>query len=276
MGYKSFNIRKSHGGFEPFSRDKLYHSIQRSGLMPNKCDEITDRVTRELYNGTKTRDIYRKTLNFVKENSSLAAVHYSLKRAIFELGPAGHNFEFFVSKYFEELDYKTKTTQLISGKYVTHEVDVIANKDKEKYFVECKFHNKYGIKNDIKTALYVKARWDDLREGPEGKDLTGFYLATNTSFSKDALIYSQGVGLKLLGVNAPIDNPFIEEIKRMKLYPITSLRRMSKNLLHELLKNKVILAKEIPANLNILLKFGLKEDAIEEILSQIHALEDHT
>lgn len=276
MNYKNFNIRKSHGGLEKFSRDKLFHSVERTGLIPKKCEEITNKVEKEIYDGAKTREIYRRTLNLIKESSSVAAVHYSLKRAIFELGPAGHNFELFVARYFEEIGYQSKTTVVLQGKFVRHEVDVIITKPNEKHFVECKFHNKLGIKNDIKTALYVKARWDDLKDGPEGHDLSGFFLATNTSFTLDALTYAQGVGLKLLGINAPAEKPFIEEVKRMKLYPITSLRKMNKNLKNELLKNQVILAREIPANLHILLKFGMKEYDIEEMLSQIHFLEDNT
>lgn len=271
-----YNIRKSSGQFETFSREKLRHSLLRTGLNSSQCEEIANRVSEEVSNGTKTSDIYKKTLNLVKQSSSLAAIHYSLKRSIFELGPAGHNFELFVSKYFEELDFRTQVSKIIQGKFVKHEIDVIAQKSQEKYFIECKFHNRYGIKNDIKTALYVKARWDDSKEGPEGKDLIGFYLASNTSFSLDALTYAEGVGLKLLGVNAPQESPFIEQIKRMKLYPITSLRRINKHLKNELLKNKVILAKEIPANLHILLKFGLTEEGIEDILNQIKFLEDNT
>ena len=60
--------------------------------------------------------------------------------------------------------------------------------------IECKSHNRFGIKNDIKTALYVKARWDDLKEGPDGKKVESFVLASNTSFTKDALVYAEGTG----------------------------------------------------------------------------------
>jgi len=35
--------------------------------------------------------------------------------------------------------------------------------DDKHIFVEAKFHNRLGVKTDLKVALYVKARFDDLK-----------------------------------------------------------------------------------------------------------------
>jgi hypothetical protein len=270
----NFWIKKSHGGLENFSQKKLFSSLQRAGLPSKQCRIITDRVSKEVHEGSKTKEIYRKTLKLVKQTSPAAAIHYSLKRAIFELGPSGHHFEVFVARYFQELGYKTQICQNIKGHFVNHEVDVIAEKDGKKYFVECKFHNRVGIKNDIKIALYVKARWDDLKEGPAGKDLTGFYLASNTAFSLDALVYAKGTNLKLLGVNAPVEKSFLEEIKIMKLYPITSLRGLNKIVRNQLLDKGIILAQDIPRQANLLFQLGMHEDQIEKLMREIENLKE--
>ena len=116
----------------------------------------------------------------------------------------------------------------MQGEFVRHEVDVVATKANYQIYVECKFHNNEGHRNDIKTVLYVKARWDDLKNGPDGKYLHEFYVSSNTAFSSDAIAYAKGVGLKLLGVNAPEKESLLDKIKIHKLYPITSLKRLKK------------------------------------------------
>lgn len=274
MSARNFRIYKSHGGTESFSRSKLFRSLKRSGLPNSQCQQITDKVARELYEGARTKDIYKKALQLVKATSPVAAVQYSLKKSILELGPTGHHFETFVSRYFEELGFSVETCRTVKGLYVNHEVDVIAVKNGRKYFVECKFHNRVGIKNDIKIALYVKARWDDLRTGPEGKNLAGFYLASNTAFSTDALAYAKGTGLSLLGVNAPEERSFLEEIKAMHLYPITSLRRINKIIRNELLARNILLARDLINQRSLLLRLGMSMEEYQILLEEIELLKE--
>jgi hypothetical protein len=274
MSKKNIQIYKSHGGLEKFSNEKLYSSLRRSGLQPKQCQLITDKVSGEIGEGSKTRDIYRKTLRLVNQSSPVAAVHYSLKKAIFDLGPSGHHFETFVSRYFEEIGYTTKTCQTLNGRLVKHEIDIIGIKNGKRVFIECKFHNRIGIKNDIKIALYVKARWDDLKQGVEGKKLDAFYLASNTAFTLDAITYSNGTGLKLLGVNAPVEKPFLEEIKALQLYPITSLKGLNKHFKNELLSRNILLAKELANQTNLLLKMGMEQRIIDQLLQEITLLKE--
>jgi Restriction endonuclease len=272
MRSKDFKILKSGGYPENFSKRKLFMSLQRAGLPKRQCQTITDKISNEISEGTNTKRIFRKTLTLVNQTSSVAAINYSLKRAIFDLGPTGHHFETFVARYFKQLGYETKTCQSVPGLYVNHEIDVVATKGKTKSFVECKFHNRAGIKNDIKIALYVKARWDDLKNGPNGKNLEAFYLATNTAFSSDAITYAAGSGLHLMGVNAPVDKPFIEEIKKLNLYPVTSLRRINKYVKNELLMQNIILARELPGEVPFLRELGLGDDEIKSVLNEVDLL----
>lgn len=274
MSYHKFNIRKSHGGYEKFSQRKLYSSLKHSGLSHHKSQLIAKKVASEIEDGTRTKDIFRKTLQLVKRDSPYVAIHYSLKRAILDLGPTGHHFETFVARYFEALGFTTTTRQKFPGRFVSHEVDVVALKDKQRFFVECKFHNRVGIKNDVKIALYIKARWDDLRQGSEGKNLHGFYLASNTAFTQDALVYARGSGLKLLGVNAPEEETFLQAIQRLKLYPITCLKKLTKVILGQLLTRDIVLAREIPHNVKLLQRLGMSEEAIGALLDEVHMLEE--
>jgi hypothetical protein len=270
--FNKIHVYKAGGYPEPFSRHKLQRSLKRAGLPLKQCKYISDKICDEMYEGQKTRDIYRKALKLINQSSHVAAVHYSLKKAIFDLGPSGHHFEVFVARYFEELGYDTKICQVLKGQYVNHEVDVIATMPGKKIFVECKFHNHVGIKNDIKMALYVKARWDDLKNGPEGKTLTGFHLASNTAFTLDAITYARGTGLNLLGVNAPEECSFLEQIKKLKLYPITSLRRLNRFFRNQLLEKQIVMAKDLRVHQTLLMRMGMKENDFDLLMGELDQL----
>lgn len=270
---RNFPIIKSTGLVEPFSPHKLNSSLRRSGLPPHKTLAITNEVIKSITPGMRTKDIYRKAYKLVRQESTYAAVHYSLKRAILELGPTGFEFERFVAKYFNALGFETKIGAILPGEFVKHEVDIVATKNaKEKIYVECKFHNQLGRSNDIKIALYVKARWDDLKNGPEGKSITDFYLVSNTTFSLDAIAYAKGTGLKLLGVNAPLEESFLDKITHGKLYPVTSLRRLKKYHIGELLKKDIFLCQELLNQRNFLKKLGLVDNEIDLIFSDVYSL----
>lgn len=262
-------VIKNSGEEQPFIEEKLKQSLKHTCLTEDACTSIVEQIIKEAPETTSSNEIYEKTSSLIKKKSKLAAVQYSLKRSLFDLGPEGHNFETFVARYFEELGYATIECVTIPGMFVTHEIDVIASRPKEKLFVECKFHNRLGIKNDIKIALYVKARWDDVKAGPDGKTLTGFVLASNTSFTKDAVTYAKGTGLKLLGVNAPAENSFLDEIKRLKLYPVTSLTKINSSMKREIVSKKIIVAKDLLDQKEILLSIGCSDEKINEICEEI-------
>lgn len=111
-----------------------------------------------------------------------------------------------------------------------------------------------------------------MKEGKEGEDLVAFYLASNTAFTKDVLQYAEGTGLKLLGVNAPADESFIDKIRRYKLYPVTSIRRIKKYVKDALIENDVLTCKELLHQEKLLYQLGLKEHEIDLIFKDIHYL----
>ena len=126
--------------------------------------------------------------------ASPRAVGYSIRRALLEMGPDGFPFEKLVSRLFQIWGYETLTDQTCLGTCVAHEVDVVAWKDDELSMVEAKFHNEFGLKSDLKVALYVKARYDDLAKtvfdyGGKKRILSseGHWLVTNTNLATHGL-----------------------------------------------------------------------------------------
>ena len=75
-----------------------------------------------------------------------------------------------------------------------------------------------------------------------------------------------------MGINAPADESFLDKIKKHKLYPITSLKRLKKIYCQELLLKKIILCKDLLNEKNLLVKMGLSEDEIKAIFSDINKL----
>lgn len=262
-------VQKSSGRWEPFSVHKLQRSIKRSGLPGKSCAKITDEVARSVDDGVNTKEIFKKTFKLIESESSIAATHYSLKRAITELGPTGFEFEKYVAKYFQSMGYQTEVGLLLQGNLVKHEIDVKAVKSNQVIFCECKFHNFIGRTNDVKIPLYVKSRWDDLMAGSIKEKPTDFYIVSNTAFSQDALTYADGIGLKTLGVNAPKDETFIQQIIRLKLYPITSLRRLRKHIRLNLLAKNILLCEELLNERKFLRRSGMFDNDIDLLFNDI-------
>lgn len=269
---QKYRVLKSNGELELFSAKKLERSILRTGLPTKHCKEITKELSQNIKHGMRTQEIYKDAVKLIRLKSPIAATHYSLKKSLLELGPTGFEFEHFVAKYFNEIGYETYVGTIVQGEFVKHEVDIIASKTNYQAYVECKFHNNVGRTNDIKIVLYIKSRWDDLKNGPDGKYLREFYAVSNTAFSSDAILYANGTGLKLLGVNVPAEESFLDKIKKYKLYPITSLRRLKKTYYQELLSKKIILCKDLLNERSTLIKMGLSEQEIKTIFSDIKNL----
>jgi hypothetical protein len=112
-----------------------------------------------------------------------------------------------VARIFEGLGYKTEVGKTLQGFCVKHEVDIMARKDRESHLVECKFHLNGGAASDVKTALYIWARFQDIgkvwQNSTAGEVLGKCWLVTNTRFTSDAIQFAGCVGLKAVGWKFP-------------------------------------------------------------------------
>ena len=140
--------------------------------------------------------------------------------------------------------------------------------------VECKYHNSYGKKCDVKVALYVYARSLDLKRNSKNKKsaFDKFWLATNTKFTLDAIQYGECAGLQLLGWDYPVKKGIRELISLYQLYPITCLTTLKVRDKKELLEKSVILCRDLLETPDILPSLRLKTAKIDRILKEIHHL----
>ena len=272
-------ITKKSGERVPFEERKLINSLKRSGASDEDIEKVLAALDGQLVNGMSTHKIYQKAYDLLKVKSHKVAGRYRLKKAIMELGPTGYPFEKFVGKLIAFMDYDTEVDVLVQGKCVQHEVDVVAESEHKRIIVECKYHREGNRKSDVKVAMYIRSRFNDIEAAweKEGKldhyELEG-WLVTNTRFTEDALNFGNCSGLKLISWDYPEIGSLRQRIDHAGLHPITSLRSMTKKEKQYLLDEGIVLCREITEDL--LAKFGIRASKIRRIMEESKSLISNT
>jgi hypothetical protein len=271
------NIIKSSGDQVPFSREKLYRSLKRSGAKEQLIQSVVAEVEALLYEGIDTRTIFRNAFRILKKKSRHTAAKYKLKQAIMELGPTGFPFERFVAAILKNQGYKTTVGEIVKGKCVNHEIDVIAEKDEHYYMIECKYHNQRGIKCNVKTPLYIQARFKDLEEnwkklpGHENKTHQA-WVVTNTQFSQDAIQYGLCVGLYLMSWDYPERGSLKDRISLSGLFPLTCMTTLTSLEKQRMIDKNIVLCSELVKDPQILVSSGIPLNRINVVLKEAMAI----
>jgi hypothetical protein len=273
-------VIKQSGEREPFSESKVRRSLAKAGTEKVVEEKIIKKLNKKIYSGITTKEIYRLVFAWLKLEKSLWASKYNLKQAIIDLGPTGYPFELFLAKLLEAFDFQVETSQILSGKCVDHEVDIIAKTEffnylsqsnkPACYLIECKFHGRSGIKVALKTALYVWGRFYDLQE----TNLTAFggqdfftkgLLATNSRATSEAVKYCRCVGLEVLSWDYPKGRALPDLVSQSNKHPLTCLPSLSFQDKHILLKEGLIFCQDLVDNLTWQKLIGHKS---KKIISQ--------
>ena len=263
-------VKKASGENEPFSAEKFKRSLKRVGAPSGLREALVKEVLARPDLDT-TYKIYEYAYNRLKEETHSVAARYSLKSALYELGPEGFMFERFVGELFKAQDFSTEVGRIISGRCVDHEVDVVLEKNHEKSMVECKFHNRRGLKTDVKVALYVKARYVDLAEysSPSaGKAFTSIWLVTNTQFTTQAIQYGLCAGVRLLGWAYPEIENIAYLIDTHGLHPVTNLTSLTLHQKRQLLSKGILLCKHLLEQPAAMHEFGFSQLTQQTILEE--------
>ncbi len=267
-------ITKADGARELFEQSKLESSLRNAGGNDQIIEEIIEHIGKEMYDGMPTHEIYSRAFKLLREHSMPIAVKYSLRRALSDLGPDGFPFEKYVAKIFEAWGYQAITDQTVMGACVPHEIDVVAWNQNDLAMVEAKFHNELGMKSDIKVALYIKARFDDLKGnmfdyGGIKRTLTSGWLITNTKFTDQAIKYGECNGLKMIGWNYPAKGNLQDIIEELHLHPLTCLVSLNNANKRELLNQGMVLCMDIYNNQSSLNKINMPSDQINSVIAEI-------
>jgi len=269
-------ITKADGTVEFFKLEKLRRSLRRSGAQPDEVNRVIAALTPTLRDGISTQEIYRNAFKLLHNSGSPVAARYSLRRALFNLGPTGFPFEKFLARLFTLDGYTTDTGRILAGKCAEHEIDIAAYKSDHSFVGEAKFHARPGVKSDLQVALYSYARLMDLRGNKICQDdicgIKEFWLITNTKFTSAALDYGNCVGLKLLSWDYPKNNNLHDRIQRAGIYPITVLQGLTAKQARILITRDVILCSDLVSNPEVLRMLHLPKHKYEAIVQEARDL----
>jgi hypothetical protein len=241
-------IIKSDGKKEPYDVEKIKSSIIKAGASPEVASKTAGIINKKVKDNMSTDEIHQRAVSHLRALEPGAALRYSLKRAIMNIGPEGFAFEKYIAKILREYGYSAEVGQFIGGYCVEHEVDVVAKKEGKIYLIECKYHNSPGIKSDVKIALYIHSRFLDIEKARGGKysnDYLEAWLVTNTKCTSDAIKYANCVGLKVMAWHYPRVENLQYFIETKQLYPISILSTINKKQKEILLDSGIILIKEL-------------------------------
>ncbi len=275
-GKQVFIVKRS-GEREPFSETKLRRSLEKALASPAMIDEIVRHIRGELEEGMTTSEIYRHAFSLLKQHHAPLAARYSLKQAILDLGPEGHFFERFVGELVKSKGFAVEVGKVVEGFCVPHEVDVVGEKSDYHIMVECKFHNSLGVKSDVKVALYVQARFEDIErrwkaQPGHGQKFHEAWLVTNTKLTSDAIRYAACVGMKAVGWSYPDSDSLQSLTERSGLHPLTCLTSLNNSQKRRLLNQGAILCKDLLGRTNLLGSAGVSQKDISRTTKEIGEL----
>ena len=260
-------ITKADGQQEIYAREKLDTSLKHAGASFEARARVIEQIERELREGMTTEDIYQYAFQALKSIEDIpVAARYSIKRAVFDLGPSGYPFESFFAEILRAHGWRTRVEVAMNGRCAPHEVDVLAEKGRVRAGIEVKFHNTAGVVTDVKDALYVHARFEDLKHAPhEHERVTEGWLVTNTRFTRTAIRYGRCAGLTMYGWDYPRHRGIVDMVEQMAGHPLTCLTTLSSGEKQRLLERNIVLCKSIRDNPNMLTGFGIAPSKIASV-----------
>ncbi|MBI3571953.1 ATP-binding protein [Candidatus Kaiserbacteria bacterium] len=270
-------IIKADGTTESFDPARLTASLRRAGAAPYTAERITETITASVVPGASSKEVYARAFVLLRKEARPLAARYALRRALLELGPTGHPFEDFISHLFKKEGWRVETRKTIQGTCVAHEVDFYASHEERREYLaaELKYHNDPGYKTDLKTALYVKARFEDIfscdpktRACPIDRGL----LVTNTKFTTEAIRYASCAVIELLGWSYPAESSLLDHMYRARVYPITTLTTLARAQKNLLLNSGLVAVDELLADRTSLDPLRLAPQDVGEIFAEAEAL----
>lgn len=259
MSQSVINVRKASGELVPYNPQKVKESLKRAQVAPPTINTILAALDTYVTDGMTTKQVYDRVHALLKEVDRPRASAYNLKQAIMDLGPSGYPFEKFIAGVLAKLGYDTATNQILAGRCITHETDIIASREGIRYMIEAKFHNSPGTKTDAQSLLYTKARFDDVRAAWEAttdgmNEVHRAWVITNTKLTTEAVKYAKCVGIDVTGWDYPTGLSLRRLMTDSNIYPITSLLSLSETQKHDLIAQNKVLCGDI---------FDLSEEEIQ-------------
>lgn len=198
-------IIKASGDVVPYDVQKLRNSLFRIRVDEKLIQQVIQQVSHLLVENMTMHQIYRIVIKILRNASQYLAANYDLKKAMMQLGTSGYLFEKDIGELIKRRGFSVQNNRYLPSRCVNHEVDVVAKKKGKFVVVQSKYHNRPNLKCDVKVALYVRARVDDieLKISESQSVRIEWCLVTNTRFTADPLQYGVCAGLHMVSWDHP-------------------------------------------------------------------------
>jgi hypothetical protein len=128
-------------------------------------------------------------------------------------------------------------------------VDVVAEKDGRRIFIEAKFRNDYRGKVDLKDTMATWSRFIDLIDGStmhgETPRFDECWIMTNAKFSDRARQFGICKGMRLIGWDHPPDMTFSSMVDHTSLYPVTVIHDLKAKELEAFAHKGLMICRDI-------------------------------
>lgn len=262
-------IKKQDGRIEEFDPQRVLKICKRIGVEEKLAKEVLKKVERTI----KDYDDTNKIAKIIQESLPLKqSILYGLRDGVAALQP--EKFELYVKEVLNAHGYLCIWNMIIPGKYVEHQVDIVATKGDEMFLVECKHHANSHRDCGLGEVLQVQARLEDIRDGYKEKinrnDFKKAWLITNTKFSEHAKRYAAGKEIILSGWRYKIGNSLNELIQKKKVFPVTVLG-LTPQLISFCMQENILTIQQFRGNKELIgNKFNQK--ILNDAMSQIEEL----
>lgn len=270
-------VTKFNGELVDYNPKALKISLTKSGASKEEVEEVFDLMSSKVYEGITTQDLFELAFESLKKHRSSYAARYSLKKALRDLGPEGYYFEKYIKRLMQTVGFNAINGQTVQGNAVTHEIDVIAQKEDKLYFCECKFRNDIDAKISVTTPMYFMSRMIDLKDKEFNyfdrtlKPTKGF-LVTNAYLTSDSIDWAMFYNIGMISWNYPEKMSLKYLIDNLAIYPITCLTTLTKEQHKVLIQADCLLVKDIIEKEKFIKSLNLPNDLLEELITEAKEL----
>ena len=270
-------VTKFDGQLVDYNPNALKISLTKSGATKEEVEEVFELMSPDIYDGITTQNLFTLAFDSLKKYRNSYAARYSLKKAMRDLGPEGYHFEKYIQRLMQSAGFNSINGQTVQGAAVTHEIDVVSEKDGLLYFSECKFRNDIDAKISVTTPMYFMSRMIDVQDieysfFDKKLKLTKGFLVTNAYLTSDSVDWANHYGMGVISWDYPEEMSLKLLIDNLAIYPITCLTTLTQEQHKVLLNEDCLLVKDIISQEKFIKTLNLPNDLLDELIEEAKEL----
>lgn len=266
-------VTKANGSKQLFDREKVVRTCMRMGASRDDAYAVTEKIESRLYDGISTRQILQMIFRFMRRYKPGVSQLFDLKKGL-SLMNSKPEFEMFIQILLAHNGFEVEPNQILKGRCIDHEVDAVARKNGVTYFVEAKHHVSYHALTGLDESRIAQAVLEDVIDGyASGKNkmkIDRAMIVTNTRYSDHATIYGKCKNILQIGWNSPANFSLQNMIEEKKLYPLSCLRGLRREVRMRLVTSGIVLIKQLldEDSASIARKTGFSNVFVKELIEK--------